>query len=224
MNRSIVLTLVSVILFTSIMAYGTMVLAQSNGISGYSITGCSCHTAVSPEVNVSVFGPTIVIPDGTYTFTVTVTGGPLAFAGLDVSVTSGTLAVIDATNTMLESGEITHTEAGTSLTSWSFNWTAPSTYGNVTMYAAGLSADGNGRKNAEDLGNITSLSILVTIPGDVNGDRIVDIFDIGYISAHWYPGPPIGPSGYDANADINNDGAVDIFDIGITSAHWGQSW
>ncbi|MGD8506502.1 MAG: ABC transporter substrate-binding protein [Candidatus Bathyarchaeota archaeon] len=67
-------------------------------------------------------------------------------------------------------------------------------------------------------------TVLVTIPGDVNGDRIVDIFDIGYISAHWYPGPPIGPLGYTANADINNDGAVDIFDIGITSAHWGQSW
>ena len=68
-------------------------------------------------------------------------------------------------------------------------------------------------------GNIT-----VTIPGDVNGDRIVDIFDIGTISAHWYPGPPVGPLGYDANADINNDGAVDIFDVGIASAQWGQTW
>jgi hypothetical protein len=58
---------------------------------------------------------------------------------------------------------------------------------------------------------------------DVNGDGIVDIFDIGYISSHWYPGPPVGPFGYDANADINNDDAVDIFDIGIASAHWGES-
>jgi len=66
--------------------------------------------------------------------------------------------------------------------------------------------------------------ILVTIPGDCNGDRTVDIFDIGAISSHWYPGPPVGPSGYHANADINNDVAVDIFDIGITSAHWGESW
>lgn len=61
------------------------------------------------------------------------------------------------------------------------------------------------------------------IPGDVNGDRTVDIFDIGEISAHWYPGPPIGPLGYDANADINDDGAVDILDIGIVSSHWGQT-
>ncbi len=70
----------------------------------------------------------------------------------------------------------------------------------------------------------THARVLITIPGDVNGDRIVDIFDIGYISAHWYPGPPIGPSGYHPNADTNDDSAVDIFDIGITSAHWGQSW
>lgn len=67
-------------------------------------------------------------------------------------------------------------------------------------------------------------NIMVTIPGDVNGDRTVDIFDIGTISAHWYPGPPIGPLDYSMNADINGDGSVDIFDIGITSAHWGQTW
>ncbi|MGD8505767.1 MAG: cohesin domain-containing protein [Candidatus Bathyarchaeota archaeon] len=65
---------------------------------------------------------------------------------------------------------------------------------------------------------------MFTIPGDVNGDRTVDIFDIGTISAHWYPGPPVGPLGYSTRADINKDGSVDIFDIGITSAHWGQSW
>lgn len=64
----------------------------------------------------------------------------------------------------------------------------------------------------------------MTIPGDVNGDRIVDIFAIGTISAHWYPGPPVGPLGYNANADVNNDGTVDIFDIGIASSHWVQSW
>jgi parallel beta-helix repeat protein len=61
------------------------------------------------------------------------------------------------------------------------------------------------------------------IPGDVNVDGTVDIFDIGSISAHWYPGPPEGPLGYGANADINYDGAVDIFDVGICSAHMGET-
>lgn len=62
------------------------------------------------------------------------------------------------------------------------------------------------------------------IAGDANGDGIVDIFDIGSISAHWYPGPPVGPLGHSREADLNLDGSVDIFDIGITSAHWGQTW
>lgn len=59
--------------------------------------------------------------------------------------------------------------------------------------------------------------------GDVNADGIVDIFDIGSVSAHWFPGPPIGPLGYDPIADLNNDGSVDIYDIGIVSANWGTT-
>jgi len=62
-----------------------------------------------------------------------------------------------------------------------------------------------------------------TIKGDCNGDRIVDIFDAAYVSAHWYSAL-IGPLGYDLDADTNNDGAVDIFDAAMVSAHWGQSY
>lgn len=225
MNKAKTLILVSLVVFVFTMTYSTMVLARSSGVSGYSIDGCYHHSpTASPQVSVSISGKTIVNSNMTYTYSLTTIGGPLLRAGLDVSVTDGTLIVTDTANTQLKSGEITHTDVGTSQTNWSFNWTAPSTYGNATMYAASLSADNDGRRDADDLWNRTLVAILVTISGDANGDRIVDIFDIGTISAHWYPGPPIGPSGYDANADINNDGAIDIFDIGITSANWGQSW
>ncbi|MGD8506166.1 MAG: hypothetical protein PVF15_05820 [Candidatus Bathyarchaeota archaeon] len=61
-------------------------------------------------------------------------------------------------------------------------------------------------------------------PGDANADNTVDIFDIGKISSHWYPGPPAGPAGYNKDADMNLDGSVDIFDIGITSANWGNPY
>lgn len=66
--------------------------------------------------------------------------------------------------------------------------------------------------------------VMVTIPGDTNGDRTVNILDAGVVSSHWYPGPPIGPLGYSGNADINNDGEVDIFDAAIISVHWQESW
>ena len=78
--------------------------------------------------------------------------------------------------------------------------------------------------------------------GDVNGDNKVDILDLGLISGHWYPGPPIGPLGYDPLYDIWPEnfygdipkvwvpalgwiahpsiGAIDVFDQAKISAHW----
>jgi len=58
---------------------------------------------------------------------------------------------------------------------------------------------------------------------DINDDGIVDILDIGEVSAHWYPGPPEGPLGYDSQFDLNSDGNVDILDIEIVSDHWGET-
>ncbi len=48
--------------------------------------------------------------------------------------------------------------------------------------------------------------------GDVNGDGMVDIFDVNFVSAHW---GETGPDG-----DSNHDGVVDIFDVNQISAHW----
>ena len=63
-------------------------------------------------------------------------------------------------------------------------------------------------------------TVYVKMPGDVNSDGIVDIVDVSGISAHWYPGPPTGPLGYDPNFDINSDGAVDIQEVSLVSAYW----
>lgn len=60
------------------------------------------------------------------------------------------------------------------------------------------------------------------LSGDANGDGKINIFDIGVVSAHWYPGPPSGPLGYDLNADLRFDGSVDIFDVAQVSANWGM--
>jgi len=75
-----------------------------------------------------------------------------------------------------------------------------------------------------DDNSLTDGTVVVTIPGDVNGDRTVNIVDAGVISAHWYPGPPAGPLGYDLDADINRDGSVDIFDAAIANLNWQKSW
>jgi len=63
-------------------------------------------------------------------------------------------------------------------------------------------------------------TVKLVVPGDVNADGIVNILDAAGVSAHWYPGPPIGPLGFNSNLDINNDNAVDIQDAAIVSAYW----
>jgi len=58
--------------------------------------------------------------------------------------------------------------------------------------------------------------------GDVNGDKVVNVVDAAGVSAHWYPGPPIGPLGYGREADINLDGVVGILDSALVSANWNR--
>jgi len=61
-----------------------------------------------------------------------------------------------------------------------------------------------------------------TLMGDINSDKIVNVVDAAEVSAHWHPGPPIGPSGYGREADINQDGIVNIFDAAIVSVNWNR--
>jgi ABC-type transport system substrate-binding protein len=51
----------------------------------------------------------------------------------------------------------------------------------------------------------------ITVAGDINGDWIVDIFDIAPIALAF--GSIRGGPGYNAIADINRDNIIDIFDI-----------
>ncbi len=53
---------------------------------------------------------------------------------------------------------------------------------------------------------------LLAIPGDLDGNYRVDIFDLNLVSTNW--GGP-GPAG-----DANGDHVVDIFDINVLSAYW----
>ncbi len=61
------------------------------------------------------------------------------------------------------------------------------------------------------------------LPGDADRDRTVNVFDILKVKYHWYPGPPLGPGGYDPNVDLNDDGAINVFDILIVKANWGKT-
>jgi hypothetical protein len=57
-------------------------------------------------------------------------------------------------------------------------------------------------------------------PGDINGDGVVNIFDLGFITGNWLETvPPANPQ-----ADINRDGVVNIFDLGFITANWQKTY
>lgn len=121
-----------------------------------------------------------------------------------------------------EIGTQTLTLATGENTTLTFPWNTTSLpYGNYT-----ISASINGVPSDEDPADnyLSNGTVFATIPGDINCDRVVDILDAALLSAHWYPGPPIGPLGYGPKADINGDGAVDLLDAAIVSDNWYTSW
>ena len=101
-----------------------------------------------------------------------------------------------------------------------FTWnTTASAKGNYTIsaYVTPIS----GEMTLED-NNVTDGWTLVTIAGDVDADRDVDIFDIVAISNAY--GSEIGDSEYDPNCDIDSNYEVDIFDLVIAQGNYGKSW
>ena len=79
-----------------------------------------------------------------------------------------------------------------------------------------------GDENPDNNRMIVPVTVLPAIPGDVDVDRDVDIFDIVLIQS--CIGKEKGDPGYNPNCDINNDDEVDIFDMVIAASNYGKSW
>ena len=87
---------------------------------------------------------------------------------------------------------------------------------NVTIYVASVENETMVSDNA-DYRNLT-----VTVPGDVKGDFIVDIYDAILLSSAFNTIPD--HSNWNPNADINGDNIVDIFDAIILANHFNQHY
>ncbi|UCG37497.1 MAG: hypothetical protein JSV64_04300 [Candidatus Bathyarchaeota archaeon] len=64
--------------------------------------------------------------------------------------------------------------------------------------------------------------ILVTLAGDVDGDRDVDIFDIVRMAGVYGVAKP--DPDYDPIIDLDGDGDIDIFDLVRAAGNYGESW
>lgn len=62
--------------------------------------------------------------------------------------------------------------------------------------------------------------VKLVIPGDINGDGSVDIFDLVIVTGVYGTSP--GDDDWNPDADINGDDIVDIFDLVIVASHYGE--
>jgi hypothetical protein len=53
------------------------------------------------------------------------------------------------------------------------------------------------------------------VPGDYNGDRVVDVLDLSMFASYWGQTDP-----GNALTDMNQDGVVDIVDLSILASYW----
>jgi hypothetical protein len=117
------------------------------------------------------------------------------------------------------------TVEGISSTIVVFKWTIVGfAYGNYS-----ISASITPVVNETDISDnfINGLWIFVTITGDVNADKWVDIYDAIACGFHMYPVRAFTYPWEDsrqATKNFNDDGAVDIYDIILMAGYFGKHW
>jgi hypothetical protein len=99
-----------------------------------------------------------------------------------------------------------------------FKWNATGwTHGNYAI--SGYAVPVSGETNTADNTLINGI-IRVVIPGDINGDEIIDIYDAILLSNAFNSAP--GNPRWSPNADLKTDDTIDIYDAIVLANHFGQ--
>lgn len=148
--------------------HGIVGLTRLNG------EGCVCHNiAPALTVNVIISGPDSLAQGSTAEYTITLTGGAGHSAGFNAAARNGLLSVSDTSVKKIDT-ELTQTSPKVftnDTVRWKFAYTAPAAIMTDTLYAVGLSADGNGYPSAGDLWNFSSnfpIRVIASIPVELN--------------------------------------------------------
>jgi parallel beta-helix repeat protein len=103
-------------------------------------------------------------------------------------------------------------------TTVNFTWnTTGFAEGNYTIKACAIPVDGE--TDTED-NNYTNGWIIVTIPGDADGNGHVFLYDLTILGTAWDSRP--GDPHWWANADIDSDLHVYLYDLTIIGSHWDE--
>jgi hypothetical protein len=100
----------------------------------------------------------------------------------------------------------------------------PTSTGNAGRYSLKATVDSQGEVAEDNEGNnvMTKNDFMVTVMGDVNVDKTVNILDGVKVSLAWNGTP--GSAQWNDAADLNHDNAVDLSDGVRISLHWGETW
>jgi hypothetical protein len=136
---------------------------------------------------------------------------------LDIGAYDETFTVTVCANSTLITQQTISLSSG-DYTTLTLTWnTVDCTMGNYTISA--IAGPVLGQVDTSD--NNRSSLVLVTIPGDINGDGTVNILDAVLLSNAFLSTP--GSPNWNPNADINGDGVVNILDAIILANHFGMS-
>lgn len=191
------------------------------GNSGKQGANCAdCHNGGTAPI-VRLEGPRAVYAGAlaTFRFVVQSQSSRQQVAGFNVAASDGALESVRGQGARGEFGELTHDfpkAAEADESSWLFTWRAPPAAGAETLFAAGLSANGNATRSGDEMG-LLQLVVIVSDeprPGDANCDgwlSAADLTEIAHLTA-------VGKTEECALADANCDGAVDAADIAVVIA------
>jgi len=152
---------------------------------------------------------------------------------LGINVTNYGVAAETFNATFYANSTIIHetlnvTVDGQSFTIVVFKWTVVGlAYGNYSI-SASITPVFNETNLSDNF--INDLWVFVTIKGDFNGDKWVDVYDALMLANAWAPGGyhvciyPWYPPPIDPLVDFDDDGRIDIFDAIIFCSLYGKHW
>jgi len=165
-----------------------------------------------PDITVTKIttSKTIVGQEYTIRINVTVSNQALDYETFNITIQANTTTIRTRTITLTSREHISIT----------FTWnTTGVAKGNYTVAAEATILPGETDRADNTLSDGW---IFVTIPGDVNGDKYVNIKDAVLLGVAF--GSKQGDPNYNPNADINCDGYVNIKDAVIQGTNFGKSW
>jgi hypothetical protein len=121
-----------------------------------------------------------------------------------------------ANTTTIKTREITLTSLNSTTITFTWNTTG-FVKGNYTLWA--YAEPVQGETDTED-NTLTDGIVIVTIPGDVDGDHWVFLYDAVKLLSRY--GAKEGDPQYDSLYDIDEDGRIFLYDAVILLAHYGE--